>query len=119
VVAILPTCSGLLNDFPYDYFRVVRLNREAGTAEFRAGIVVKLRPFFGFIGVAPPESMGRVSSNHPGFYGGNLDNRELTEGPILYLPVPGSLELYCQLVARVRSKEFSWIFPVPLTPVCC
>ena len=31
--------------------------------------------------------MGRISSNPPGLHGGNLDNRELTEGTTLFLPV--------------------------------
>jgi acetamidase/formamidase len=93
IVAILPGFSALFDDFPYDYFRTVHLNRRTETAEFRPGITLKLRPFFGFVGVAPPESMGHVSSNPPNFYGGNLDNRELTAGSTLYLPVqvPGAL----------------------------
>jgi acetamidase/formamidase len=86
-VAIAPNFSGLPDDFPYEWFRVLRVNTEEGTAEFRAGITLKLSPLFGSIGVAPPEFMGRVSSNPPGLYGGNLDNRELTAGSTLYLPV--------------------------------
>jgi acetamidase/formamidase len=56
-------------------------------AEFAAGIVVPLRPFFGSMGVAPPPEAGRVSSNPPGRHAGNLDNRELVAGSTLYIPV--------------------------------
>ena len=51
------------------------------------GIVVPLRPFFGNLGVAPTVSQGKISSGLPGIYGGNLDNKELIPGTILYLPV--------------------------------
>jgi len=45
------------------------------------------------VGVAPPPSVGRVSSNPPGLHTGNLDNHELVAGSTLYIPVhvPGAL----------------------------
>jgi acetamidase/formamidase len=39
------------------------------------------------MGVAPAAALGRVSSNPPGRHAGNLDNRELTAGSTLYIPV--------------------------------
>jgi acetamidase/formamidase len=59
------------------------------------GIEVPLRPFFGSMGVAPPASAGRWNSSPPWIHGGNLDNKELTAGAVLYLPVhvPGGLFL--------------------------
>ncbi|WP_027092786.1 acetamidase/formamidase family protein [Cohnella thermotolerans] len=48
---------------------------------------IPLRPFFGIMGVNPPEDWGRITSVTPGRYGGNMDNKELTEGATLYLPV--------------------------------
>ncbi len=48
---------------------------------------IPLRPFFGIMGVNPPEDWGRITSVTPGRYGGNMDNKELTEGTTLYLPV--------------------------------
>src|SRR5262249_58971748 len=50
-------------------------------------------PFWGSIGVAPPAMMRRVSSGPPGAHVGNLDNKELVAGSVLYLPVhePGGL----------------------------
>ena len=63
------------------------------TVEFAPGVVVPIKPFWGVIGVAPPPEMGRVRSVAPNFFGGNMDNRDLGLGSILYLPVhnPGAL----------------------------
>ena len=63
------------------------------TVEFAPGVVVPIKPFWGVIGVAPPPEMGRVPSGAPNFFGGNMDNRDLGPGSILYLPVhnPGAL----------------------------
>ena len=69
------------------------INANAGTAEFSPSITLKLAPFWGSIGVAPPSVIHRLSSGPPGAHGGNLDNKELVAGSILYLPVhvPGAL----------------------------
>lgn len=73
--------------------KLVRLDRQAMTAEFFPGIVVPLKPFFGSMGVAPPAAVGRVSSNPPSRFAGNMDNKELTAGATLFIPVfaPGAL----------------------------
>ncbi len=73
--------------------KIVALNREAMTAEFFPGIVIPLKPFFGSMGVAPPPEVGRVSSNPPSRFAGNMDNKELIAGSTLYIPVfvPGAL----------------------------
>jgi len=73
--------------------RLLKLDRKAMTSEFKPGIVVPLKPFFGSMGVAPAPQLGRVSSNPPGKHAGNLDNRELVAGSTLYIPVfvPGGL----------------------------
>ncbi len=73
--------------------KIVALDRAAMTAEFFPGIVVPLRPFFGSMGVAPPAAVGRVSSNPPSRFAGNMDNRELIAGSTLFIPVfvPGAL----------------------------
>jgi acetamidase/formamidase len=66
---------------------IIRLDRDAMTAELASGIVVPLRPFFGSMGVAPPPDSGRISSNPPGIHAGNLDNKELVAGTTLFIPV--------------------------------
>jgi acetamidase/formamidase len=73
--------------------KILALDRTAMTSEFKPGIVVPLKPFFGSMGVAPAPELGRVSSNPPGRHAGNLDNRELVAGSTLYIPVfaPGAL----------------------------
>jgi acetamidase/formamidase len=72
---------------------IINLDRRSMTAEFKPGIVIPLRPFFGSMGVAPAPALGRVSSNPPGRHAGNLDNKELVAGTTLYIPVfvPGAL----------------------------
>jgi acetamidase/formamidase len=67
--------------------RIIRMNRTAKTAEIAPGITVPLRPFFGSMGVAPPPDSGRVSSNPPAKHAGNMDNKELVAGTIVYIPV--------------------------------
>ncbi len=88
-------CSGFLPDncdrsVPQ---KILSLDPRTMTSEFKPGIVVPLRPFFGSMGVAPSPELGRVSSNPPGRHAGNLDNRELVAGSTLYIPVfvPGAL----------------------------
>ena len=88
-------CSGYLpenceKDTPS---KILQLDRKKMTAEFEPGIVIPLKPFYGSIGVAPPASAGRTSSNPPGRHAGNLDNRELVAGSTLYIPVfaPGAM----------------------------
>jgi acetamidase/formamidase len=73
--------------------KIMTLDRATMTSEFKPGIVIPLRPFFGSMGVAPAAEFGRVSSNPPGRHAGNLDNRELIAGSTLYIPVfvPGAL----------------------------
>src|SRR6266852_310621 len=73
--------------------RILPIDRKTMTSEYTPGIVIPLRPFFGSMGVAPAPELGRVSSNPPGRHAGNLDNRELVAGTILFIPVfaPGAL----------------------------
>jgi acetamidase/formamidase len=88
-------CSGYLpeNCDKSQPVKIIPLNRKTMTAEFLPGIVIPLNPFYGSLGVAPAAELGRVSSNPPGRHAGNLDNRELTAGSTLYIPVfvPGAL----------------------------
>jgi acetamidase/formamidase len=67
--------------------KIIAIDRKKMTAEFKPGIVIPLRPFFGSMGVAPSADAGRVSSNPPGRHAGNLDNKELVAGSTLLIPV--------------------------------
>lgn len=72
---------------------IIPIDQERGEAEILPGVKVTCRPFFGIIGVAPPPGWGRLGSREPRAFGGNLDNKELTAGARLFLPifVPGAL----------------------------
>jgi acetamidase/formamidase len=89
-----PFTGALPDDFTAFWRRIIPIDRRNRTATVAPGVVIPLEhPFFGTMGVAPPEVMGRISSGPPGVHAGNMDNKELTAGSILYLPVhvPGAL----------------------------
>jgi acetamidase/formamidase len=67
--------------------KIIPLDREHKVAHFAPGIDIPLRPFFGGMGVAPPESAGKIRSGPPGIHAGNLDNKDLVEGTTLFIPV--------------------------------
>src|SRR4029077_10472709 len=82
-----PGSGTLPDEFPYARFRRIRIDPKAGTAGFKPGVTLKLAPFWGSIGVAPPSIVHRLPSGPPGAHAGNLDNKELVAGSTLYLPV--------------------------------
>ncbi|HEX4578257.1 MAG TPA: acetamidase/formamidase family protein [Edaphobacter sp.] len=77
----------LPNDFPYSHSRIIPLDREKRIGHFAPGIDIPLHPFFGSIGIAPPESAGKYNSAPPWMHGGNMDNKELVAGTTVYYPV--------------------------------
>ena len=82
-----PLLGTLPEDFP-DLRRVhIPLDRDRMVARLPWGQELPLKPFFGVVGVAPPPAWGRLTSVLPRAFGGNMDNKELTAGSILYLPV--------------------------------
>ena len=87
VNAFSPGGGVLPDDFPYAGLRLLRWRPGADRVEFSTGVTLPLAPFFGSIGVAPPPLSGRISSRPPGWHGGNLDNKDLVSGSVLYLPV--------------------------------
>jgi hypothetical protein len=87
VAAFSPGGGVLPADFPYVHLQLLRWQPGADSVEFRPGVRLKFAPFFGSIGVAPPVLSGRISSTPPGWHGGNLDNKDLVVGSVLYLPV--------------------------------
>jgi len=88
-----PGFGYLPDDFPYTRTKIIPLDENKQVAHFGPGIDLPIRPFFGSIGVAPPEVTGRISSGPPWIHGGNMDNKELVAGTTLFLPVhaPGAL----------------------------
>jgi acetamidase/formamidase len=82
-----PGVGYLPNEFPYPKMKIIPLDSARMVARFAPGIEIPLHPFFGSMGVAPPESSGRISSNPPWIHAGNLDNKDLVAGTTLYIPV--------------------------------
>lgn len=82
-----PNSGFLPEDFGYAKMRIIPLDKKRMVANFAPGIEVPLRPFFGSMGVAPPPEAGRINSAPPGIHAGNLDNKELVAGTVLYIPV--------------------------------
>jgi acetamidase/formamidase len=83
----------LPDDYPYAKIKIIPLDAQRMIAKFAPGIEIPLHPFFGSMGVAPPESVGKWNSGPPWIMAGNLDNKDLVAGTTLYIPVhaPGAL----------------------------
>ena len=78
--------GGALNDlFPQGGSRLIPLDIKKSVANFGPNIHIPLRPFFGSMGVAPGAE--KISSVPPGTHAGNLDNKELTAGAKLFIPI--------------------------------
>jgi len=82
-----PGAGFLPDEFPYARTKIIPLDRERAIARFGPGIEIPLHPFFGSMGVAPPENLGRISSAPPWFHAGNIDNKEFVAGTTLFVPV--------------------------------
>lgn len=82
--AIIPGL-GLLEEFDRPFLHIWDLHNRK-KAPFKNGIGVPVEPFCGVYGVAPKES-GYHDAMPPGPHGGNMDNRHLTAGSRLMLPV--------------------------------
>lgn len=77
----------LAKQFPYFRARSVPFDRDRNVALAGPGIEIPLHPFFGTMGVAPAVAIGRISDGPPGYFAGNLDNKDLVAGTTLYIPV--------------------------------
>lgn len=85
--AFSPGRGFLPDDYPYAKTKVIPLDEKRMVARFADGIEIPIRPFFGSMGVAPPEVTGRISSNPPWVHAGNLDDKDLVAGTTLFIPV--------------------------------
>ena len=88
--SFLPGLGLLPDDFPYGYVRTFDLHDNV--AEFAPGITIPLVPFCGTLGTHPGEP-AQLSPFPPHRGCGNIDNRHLTSGSTLWVPVhlPGAL----------------------------
>jgi acetamidase/formamidase len=85
--AIRPGFGTLPDDFPYERTVHLGIDRAKGLVHTPWGMTLEAHPFFGVMGVAPAPEIGRVSSVMPSSFGGNIDNKHLGAGAVLYLPV--------------------------------
>jgi acetamidase/formamidase len=67
--------------------KLIRVDLERRVALFSDEIEIPLNPFMGIMAVAPPTSLGMVSSTPPGAWGGNIDLKFTGIGSSLFLPV--------------------------------
>ena len=82
-----PLAGTLPEDFPEKYLSHIPVDRARGVCTLPWGTELTLAPFFGVMGVAPKPGYGTISTIQPREHGGNLDNKELTQGSTLFLPV--------------------------------
>jgi acetamidase/formamidase len=82
-----PGMGTLPDDYATERLSHIGIDRANGTVSTPWGITLAAAPFFGVMGVAPAPATGRASSVMPSSFGGNLDNRHLGAGAVLYLPV--------------------------------
>jgi acetamidase/formamidase len=83
----VPLLGTLPEDFPELRRMHVPLDRANNLVRMPWGQELALDPFFGNFGVAPPPQWGRLSSKEPRAFGGNMDNKELGVGAVVYFPV--------------------------------
>jgi acetamidase/formamidase len=83
----VPLLGTLPEDFPALRRMHVPLDRANNLVRMPWGQELALDPFFGNFGVAPPPQWGRLSSKEPRAFGGNMDNKELGVGAVVYFPV--------------------------------
>jgi len=82
-----PLAGTLPHDFKTPFLTHIPVDRARGICRMPYGVELTLAPFFGVMGVAPPPAYGTISTVQPREHGGNLDNKELTAGTTLFLPV--------------------------------
>lgn len=100
----LSPTQGILTEFTKPRIMYFKFDKEHNTTEFSKGVCLKLQPFPGIIAVAPPldwphgwpvklpkqmgqPAKGEFHSVPPGPFAGNLDQRDLQAGSILFVPV--------------------------------
>ena len=84
---IHPLRGGLPDDFDEPRLIHIPLDRKRMVARLPWGMEVPLRPFFGVMATAPPAAWGTLSTVPPRRNGGNIDNKEMTAGSTIYLPI--------------------------------
>jgi len=84
--AVVPGFGFLADEFPQPYLETFRFQPGQTEVEVFDGVRIPLRPFPGVVAVAPDTSE-RLTTIPPRANGGNMDDKALTEGTVVYLPV--------------------------------
>jgi acetamidase/formamidase len=84
---IIPKMGTLPHDYDEMVYNNIAIDQSRNVGIMPWGLELPLAPFFGVMGLAPPKGWGRLSSIAPQAMCGNLDNKELTAGSTLYIPV--------------------------------
>ena len=83
----VPGKGVLPDDFDVPSLTHFAIDRTTAAIRTPWGATTVARPFFGVMATAPRQEDGRLSSVIPGYFGGNMDNKELVAGSTLFLPV--------------------------------
>src|SRR5882724_6406849 len=89
-----PGKGGIPDLVPRPYSKFLHFDMDRKVALFSKTVAVPLRPFQGMYAVAPTADRGKLPARPPyPDIGGNMDNKYLTKGATVYLPVqvPGAL----------------------------
>lgn len=84
--AVAPGFGFLADQFTEPYLKTFQFGPDDSVARFSDRISIPLRPFAGVMGVAPATD-SLLSTIPPRANGGNMDNRHMTVGTTVYLPV--------------------------------
>ena len=86
--AIVPGQGFLPEDFGKPAITIWKISEDRSFihSDSLPGVNVSLKPFCGIMGVAP-KAAGVFPTLPPGYHGGNIDIKYLTEGSTLYLPI--------------------------------
>jgi acetamidase/formamidase len=84
---IRPLFGALPDDFHQSRIIQIPLDQARMVGRLPWGLELPLKPFFGIMATAPPAAWGPVASPPPRRNGGNMDNKELVAGTVLYLPI--------------------------------
>ena len=84
---IRPLAGALPDDFKEMRVIHIPLDKARMIGKLPWGLELPLKPFFGIMAVAPPKAWGAIPTQPPRKNGGNIDNKELTAGTTLYLPI--------------------------------
>jgi acetamidase/formamidase len=87
-----PLAGTVPDAFPYRELSYIPIDMDKRSCTLPWGPELPLAPFFGVMASGPKPSYGPLSTKEPRDFGGNLDNKELTAGSTLFLPVwvPGA-----------------------------